>query len=246
VAIFEPVRLPRHVGIIMDGNGRWATERGLPRSEGHRAGSEAVRRVVRLGRRLGLEALTLYAFSFQNWQRPAPEVAALMQLLQEFLMSERSEILDNGIVLGAVGDLERLPGSVRAVLDELCRVSAPGTGMTLTLALSYGGQEEIARAARELAIEAVAGRIDPASIDVDTFRRRIPSLGVGEPDLIIRTGGETRLSNFLLFGSAYAELVFSERLWPDFGEADLLAALASFGRRERRFGQLPESPLAAE
>jgi undecaprenyl diphosphate synthase len=228
--------LPRHVGIIMDGNGRWAEERGLPRSEGHRAGSDAVRRIVRVSRRLGLHALTLYAFSFQNWDRPDDEVGALMGLLREYLISERGEILDNGIRLNAVGELDELPGVVRGVLDRLCADSAHNHEMTLTLALSYGGQEEIARVARELAIEVAAGRIDPQQIDVGALRSRIPSLSVGEPDLIIRTGGETRLSNFLLFGSAYAELYFTGRLWPDFREEELFAAIGSYQQRERRFG----------
>jgi undecaprenyl diphosphate synthase len=239
--------LPRHVGIIMDGNGRWAEERGLCRSEGHRAGSDAVRRIVRVSRRLGLHALTLYAFSFQNWDRPDDEVGALMELLRDYLLSERGEILDNGIRLNAVGELDKLPGVVRDVLDGLCADSAGNSDMTLTLALSYGGQEEIARAARELAIEVAAGRIAPQQIDVSELRSRIPSLSVGEPDLIIRTGGETRLSNFLLFGSAYAELYFTGKLWPDFREEELFAAIGSYQQRQRRFGLvLDETVNAAE
>jgi undecaprenyl diphosphate synthase len=232
--------LPRHVGIIMDGNGRWAKARGQQRTAGHRAGSDAVRRIVRVARRIGIEALTLYAFSFQNWDRPEDEVEALMALLQDYLTTERREILDNGIRLAAVGELEQLPTPVRAVLDALRAESAHNDRMTLTLALSYGGQEEIARAARELAAEAQAGRLDPASIDAATLAERIPSLAVGSPDLIIRTGGERRLSNFLLFGSAYAELYFSDRYWPDFTEEDLFKAIASYQRRERRFGLVLE------
>ncbi len=228
--------LPRHVGIIMDGNGRWAELRGMPRAEGHRAGSDAVRRIVRVSRRLGLDALTLYAFSFQNWRRPEDEVTSLMTLLREFLCSERDEIMDNGIRLNAVGELDELPKPVKLVLEQLMADSAHNRDMTLTLALSYGGQEEIARAARELALEVAAGRMDASAIDVGALRSRIPSLDVGEPDLIIRTGGETRLSNFLLFGSAYAELFFTERLWPDFTADDLFAAVASYQLRERRFG----------
>ncbi len=236
--LIEATNLPRHVGIIMDGNGRWASAREQARCLGHRAGSDTVRRIVRVARRVGLEALTLYAFSFQNWQRPDDEVVALMVLLKEFLVSERDEILDNGIRLAAVGELDNLPSMVRTVLDELIEASRSNDKMTLTLALSYGGQEEIARAARQLAAEALAGDIDPVEIDVDTFRRRIPSLCVGEPDLIVRTGGESRLSNFLLFGSAYAELYFSDKLWPDFCEDDLFAAIASYQGRERRYGQV--------
>ncbi|MBW2455204.1 MAG: di-trans,poly-cis-decaprenylcistransferase [Deltaproteobacteria bacterium] len=212
--LIEARNLPRHVGIIMDGNGRWAAARGQGRSEGHRAGSRTVRQIVRLARRIGLEALTLYAFSFQNWARPATEVAGLMALLHDFLIDERREILDNGIRLAAVGDLAQLPPEVRAVLDQLCADSADNARMTLTLALSYGGQEEIAQAMRTLAVQVAEGKLEPEAIDVNTIRSHIPSLKVGEPDLIIRTGGERRLSNFLLFGSAYAELYFSDRYWP--------------------------------
>lgn len=234
----DATNLPHHVGIIMDGNGRWAELRGQPREAGHKAGSAAVRRVVRLSRRLGLTALTLYAFSEQNWARPMGEVDALMGLLREFLVSERDEILDNHIRLVAIGDLERLPPFVRDALDPLRAASDNNQKMTLALALSYGGQEEIARAARELALEAREGRLDPAAIDTQTLASRLPSLGVGEPDLIIRTGGEHRISNFLLFGAAYAELAFTDVLWPDFGEEDLFEALASYQRRERRFGRV--------
>ncbi len=223
----------------MDGNGRWAELRGEPRESGHKSGSAAVRRVVRVARRLGLTALTLYAFSEQNWARPPGEVDALMGLLEEFLVSERDEILDNHIRLVAIGDLDRLPPFVRHVLDPLRDASEQNTKMTLALALSYGGQEEIARAARELAIEAKSGLIDPSAIDTRTLAKRLPSLGVGEPDLIIRTGGEHRISNFLLFGAAYAELAFTDVLWPDFTEEDFFGALASYQKRERRFGRLP-------
>ncbi len=244
--LIEARNLPRHVGIIMDGNGRWAELRDKPRSAGHQAGSDAVRRIVRVSRRLGLEALTLYAFSFQNWDRPNDEVGALMALLHDFLVSERNEILDNGIRLNAVGELEKLPPPVRNVLEHLMADSAHNSRMTLTLALSYGGQEEIARAARDLALEVAAGRLDANAIDVGALRSRIPSLDVGEPDLIIRTGGETRLSNFLLFGSAYAELFFTEQLWPDFTADDLFAAIGSYQARERRFGLVANAARSAE
>ena len=238
MSLIEARNLPRHVGIIMDGNGRWAEQRGAPRSDGHRAGSRTVRRIVRLARRVGIGALTLYAFSFQNWARPEDEVGALMSLLRDYLLSERTEILGNGIRLEAVGELEQLPPPVLHVLDGLREASRHNRGMVLTLALSYGGQEEVARAARQLAAEVAAGTLSVDDIDVDALRQRIPSLGVGDPDLIVRTGGEMRLSNFLLFGSAYAELFFSPQLWPDFGEEDLFAAIASYQHRERRFGLL--------
>jgi len=228
--------LPRHIGIIMDGNGRWAEARGEPREAGHKAGSAAVRRIVRLCRRLGVDALTLYAFSEQNWARPAGEVDALMGLLREFLVSERDEILENDIRLVAIGDLSRLPEAVREVLDPLRGASSRNGKMTLALALSYGGREEIATAARQLAVEVAAGTLDPSAIDAALLGARLPSLGAGDPDLILRTGGEFRLSNFLLYGAAYAELAFFDRLWPDFTEDDLFAAISSYQRRERRFG----------
>jgi undecaprenyl diphosphate synthase len=234
----EARNLPGHVGIIMDGNGRWAQTRGLPRAAGHKEGASAVRRIVRMARRLGLTALTLYAFSEQNWARPEEEVDALMQLLREFLLNEREEILDNGIRLNAIGNLGRLPALVRAVLDPLRRESSANGAMTLTLALSYGGREEIAHAARELARAVAAGRIAPEEVTAESLRAHMPSLAVGDPDLVIRTGGERRISNFLLYGLAYAELHFADVLWPDFAERDLFAAIASFQKRERRFGKV--------
>ncbi len=247
MTLVEARNLPSHVGIIMDGNGRWAQQRGLPRVQGHRKGSQAVRRMVRIARRLGLRALTLYAFSEQNWARPGDEVDALMELLREFLTSERDEILDNGIRLNAVGNLGRLPHLVRAVLEPLQRESEPNSEMTLTLALSYGGREEIAAAARELARRVAEGRIDLDEVTEDALHGLMPSLSVGDPDLVIRTGGERRISNFLLYGLAYAELYFADVLWPDFEAEDLFAAIESYQQRERRFGKVgkPASPIAS-
>jgi undecaprenyl diphosphate synthase len=245
----EAQNLPSHIGIIMDGNGRWAQLRGRERVEGHREGSKAVRRIVRAARRLGVRALTLYAFSEQNWARPELEVDALRQLLREFLLSERDEILDNGIRLNAIGNLGRLPAVVRTVLDPLRKESAAREEMTLTLALSYGGREEIANAASELAREVAAGRLSPEDVTEHALHARMPSLAVGDPDLVIRTGGERRISNFLLYGLAYAELHFADVLWPDFSENDLYEAIASFQRRERRFGlvgKAAEPVLACE
>jgi undecaprenyl diphosphate synthase len=190
-----------------------------------------------MARRLGLRALTLYAFSEQNWARPEQEVDTLMDLLREFLLNERDEILDNGIRLNAVGNLGRLPALVRAVLDPLRRESSGNNEMTLTLALSYGGREEIAHAARELAKAVAAGRIRVDDVTPEALHAHMPSLSVGDPDLVIRTGGERRISNFLLYGLAYAELHFADVLWPDFDEKDLFAAIASYQRRERRFGK---------
>ncbi len=240
----EARNLPRHVGIIMDGNGRWAQLRGERREAGHKAGSDAVRRVVRAARRLGVSALTLYAFSEQNWARPEGEVEALMGLLEEFLKSEREEILDNGIRLVGIGDLSRLPDYVRIALDPLSDDSRRNDRMTLALALSYGAREEIADVARTLATEAAHGKIDPSTIDAATIASRIPSLGVGDPDMILRTGGEQRLSNFLLYGAADAELVFSDKLWPDFAEADLFEAIGTYQERLALRASLP-APASA-
>jgi undecaprenyl diphosphate synthase len=243
--LVEARNLPSHVGIIMDGNGRWAQLRGQPRVAGHREGSRTVRRIVRAARRLGLRALTLYAFSEQNWARPDEEVDALMQLLRDFLVSERDEILGNGIRLNAVGNLGRLPAIVRAVLDPLREESGTNPEMTLTLALSYGGREEIAAAARELAVEVAQGKLRPEDVTEQALHRKMPSLSVGDPDLVIRTGGERRISNFLLYGLAYAELHFADVLWPEFMETHLYEAIASYQQRERRFGLVgkPVSPV---
>ena len=222
--------LPRHVAIIMDGNGRWAESRGLPRLAGHREGSESVRAVTREARRLGVRALTLYAFSAQNWARPADEVAGLMQLLAEYLDSERAEILENGIRLNAIGELDRLPAFVRERLDAIRSASDSNREMTLTLALSYDAREEIADAARRAAA-ACGGAFGPAEVDAHLWTAGLPEL-----DLLIRTSGERRISNFLLWQCAYAELAFSDVLWPDFRELELLQAIGDFQTRERRFG----------
>jgi undecaprenyl diphosphate synthase len=225
----------------MDGNGRWASERGLRREEGHGKGADSVREIVRASRRIGLEALTLYAFSSQNWDRPPREVFHLMHLLRRYLIEERSEILDNGIRLVTVGDIERLPGMVLRPLNELVRASAHNRGMTLCLALSYGGREMIANAARELARAVARGDVDPEDVDVELLGSYLPSSTLlPQLDLLIRTSGERRVSNFFLWEVAYAELYFSPVMWPDFREADLWAALREYGTRERRFGLTSE------
>ncbi|HSN92331.1 MAG TPA: polyprenyl diphosphate synthase [Anaeromyxobacteraceae bacterium] len=224
--------VPRHVAIIMDGNGRWAEARGLPRVAGHREGSESVRAVTRAARRIGVEALTLYAFSAQNWARPREEVEALMHLLAEYLESQRGELLQNGIRLEAIGDLDRLPGFVRDRLAAVRSESARGAGMVLTLALSYGGREEIVNAARAAAR---GGKVDEAALEAGLWTAGLPEL-----DLLVRTSGERRISNFLLWQAAYAELHFSDVLWPDFRELDLFVAVADYQRRERRFGMTGE------
>jgi undecaprenyl diphosphate synthase len=237
--------LPRHVGIIMDGNGRWAEARGLARVEGHREGSNSVREVTRSARRIGLEAVTLYAFSSQNWSRPAEEVAALMGLLRDYLEKERAEILDNQIRLNAIGDLDRLPRYVREPLDRLRNDSVGGTGMVLTLALSYGGREELLDAARGLAAKAVRGELVPERIQDSDLADRLWTRDLPELDLMIRTSGEYRISNFLLWQLAYAELVFTDTMWPDFRAPELCACLSTYQQRERRYG-LTSAQAAAQ
>src|SRR5262245_38485434 len=228
--------LPRHVAIIMDGNGRWAKRRGLPRVEGHRKGADAVRDITRASRQAGLKALTLYAFSSQNWSRPFDEVRTLMELLRDYIEGERAEIMDNGIRLTTIGDRSRLPDFVLEPLEDLIRDSADNDDMTLCLALSYGGRESIVAAARKLAQAVKAGELDAADIDIRSFGDEMQTRMLPELDLVIRTSGEQRLSNFLLWEAAYAELYFTETLWPDFSRAELYDALASFQGRERRFG----------
>ncbi len=241
----EPRKLPRHVGIIMDGNGRWAQRQGLPRLDGHRVGADSVRDITRAARELGIEALTLYAFSSQNWHRPADEVGGLMQLLREYLLGERAEILDNAIRLEAIGDVERLPPLVREPLDELRAASAANRGMTLTLALSYGGRESIARAVRAAVLDAAAGALSPDAVDVECFNGYLPTAKLPPLDLLIRTSGEQRISNFMLWEIAYAELIFVDVLWPEFRRVHLVQCLDEYASRERRFG-LTADQLASD
>jgi len=229
--------LPRHVAVIMDGNGRWAKSRGWRRVRGHEEGAESVRVIVRSCRKLGIAALTLYAFSEENWARPKAEVEALMRLLGRFLKKERQEMLDQGIRLNAIGSIERLPGATRKLLDETMEATSQGKDMVLTLALSYGGRQEITQAARRLAQEAAAGELDPMAIDEDALAARLYTTGLPEVDLLIRTSGELRVSNFLLWQIAYAEFYFTDTYFPDFREAELAQALRVYGARERRFGQ---------
>ena len=242
----SPERMPGHIGIIMDGNGRWARSRGLPREQGHTKGADAVRTVVRASRKLGIDALTLFAFSSQNWDRPPEEVFHLMQLLRRYLFEEREEILENGIRLTTVGDTDRLPEYVREPLLELMEASSGNTDMVLCLALSYGGRETIAKAARQLCDEVAAGRLAPERVDVEFFGSRLPTGKLGPLDLLIRTSGERRVSNFFLWEIAYAELYFTDKLWPDFGNEELLEAVRDFAGRERRFGLLPDENTAEE
>lgn len=229
---------PRHVAVIMDGNGRWAKERGLPRLEGHRAGAESVREVMEACIELGVEYLTLYAFSSENWSRPEAEVKALMSLLDRFLKEKAKDLDRQNVRLLAIGQLDRLPEKTRALIKQIQERTAGHTAMTLVLALSYGGREEIVSAARSLANDAVAGKISPADINSDLFASRLQTAGIPDPDLLIRTSGEMRVSNFLLWQISYAEIVIVRKFWPDFRQGDLFEAVDEYKRRHRRFGAL--------
>ena len=232
--------LPRHLAIIMDGNGRWAKRRSLPRIEGHRKGADSVRDITRACREIGLQALTLYAFSSQNWDRPIEEVRMLMALLRDYLVDERAEIMDNDIRLVTIGDIQRLPDFVREPLYALKADSANNQGMTLCLALSYGGREAIIDATRKLIARVQAGEIRDVDVNALSFGEALSTNGLPALDLVIRTSGEQRLSNFLLWEVAYAELFFTDTLWPDFRRDELFEALATFQGRERRFGLTSE------
>jgi undecaprenyl diphosphate synthase len=230
--------MPRHVAVIMDGNGRWAAKRGLERTEGHRAGAEAVRRVVTRARELGVEVLTLYAFSAQNWKRPPTEVRELMGLLIDFCQKERALLMDKDIRFRVIGERSRLPRTARAAAEVLERVTRGNDAMQLVIALSYGAREELVSAVRALAREVKSGRLDPDAINEESVASHLWTADLPDPDLIIRTSGEQRLSNFLLWQAAYAELFVDARLWPDFDAAAFDAAVDSYRRRERRFGDV--------
>jgi len=230
--------LPAHVAIIMDGNGRWAKERSLPRVEGHRRGAESVRSVLRTAARLGVKYLTLYAFSVENWNRPQDEVDTLMKYLARYLKSEQREMNDNNVKLQAIGQTGRLPEFVRDQLETTKASLSQNTGTTLTLALSYGGRTELVDAVRGIAEKARDGEIDPAKISEQTISGHLYTSDMPDPDLLIRTSGEMRVSNFLLWQISYAELVVTDRLWPDFGEPEFCAALEEFAGRNRRFGKV--------
>ena len=229
-------KLPRHIAVIMDGNGRWARERGLPRIEGHRRGSESVRACTAACIEAGVPYLTLYAFSKENWQRPADEVGALMLLLDRFLAERTAEIMERNIRLRAIGHLADLPDKARRRLEDTIAKSANNTALTLTLALSYGARTEIVDATRAIAREVKAGKLDPETIDEDTIASHLYTAGVPDPDLLVRTSGEMRISNFLLWQISYAEIVVTPKLWPDFAKEDLFAAMQEYARRNRRYG----------
>ncbi len=230
--------IPRHVAIIMDGNGRWAKERGLPRLEGHRSGAESVREVMEACIELGVEYLTLYAFSSENWSRPEAEVSALMALLNRFLDEKAKDLDRQGVRLLVIGQLDRLPEKTRALIERIKARTANHKKMTLVLALSYGGREEIVSAARSLAEDVGAGKISPEDIDCKLFASRLQTAGIPDPDLLVRTSGEMRVSNFLLWQISYSEMVIVKKFWPDFRQGDLFEAVEEYKRRHRRFGAL--------
>ncbi len=227
---------PRHVAIIMDGNGRWARRRHLPRVAGHKAGVDAVRKTVRAAKQLGLEALTLYAFSSENWKRPEDEIADLMGLMKRFILSDIDAFARENVRLAIIGDYRRFQPDVVALIDDALARTAKNTATTLAVALNYGSHDELTRVARSLAVDAVAGTLDPTAIDADTIAARLDTAPLPPLDLLIRTSGEQRLSNFLLWQCAYAEMYFTETLWPDLDGDALKAALDWFADRERRFG----------
>jgi undecaprenyl diphosphate synthase len=227
---------PRHVAIIMDGNGRWAKARGLPRTAGHRKGAEAVRRAIEAARDLGVAYLTIFSFSSENWRRPQGEVIDLMQLLRFYLRSEIADLHRNNVRLRIIGDRERLDPDIISLIDKAETLTHDNSGLTLVIALSYGSRQEITAAARNLAREVAAGRLSPEDIDEERFAGCLLTRDIPDPDLLIRTSGEQRISNFLLWQVAYTELVFVETHWPDFTKRDLEDAIREFHRRDRRFG----------
>ena len=232
----SPTRLPRHVAIIMDGNGRWAQARGLPRVAGHRQGADAVRRTLIAAGELGIPYLTLFGFSSENWKRPQDEVDSLMGLLRHYLRSEIAELHRHGVRLRVIGELDRLASDIAAMIRNAETLTGDNDRMNLTIALSYGGRAEIVAAARAIAAEVTSGKLTLDRIDEAAIGRHLFTSELPEPDLLIRTSGEQRISNFLLWQCAYAELVFTKTLWPDFGRADLEQAVADYGGRERRYG----------
>ncbi|MBI2930584.1 MAG: isoprenyl transferase [Planctomycetes bacterium] len=234
-------RIPGHIAVIMDGNGRWAKQQGHRRIFGHENGAESVREITRECARLGVKRLTLYAFSADNWKRPDREVAFLMRLLRRYLVEERREIMENNIRFTAIGRIHNLPEDVRRELDQTIAMSRQNTGMVLCLALSYGARQELADAVRAIAEEVRAGRLDPAAIDEGTISGHLYAPGAEDPDLLIRTGGDVRVSNFLLWQISYTELWVTPVMWPEFRRERLHEAILDYSRRDRRFGQIREA-----
>ena len=231
--------IPRHIAIIMDGNGRWARERMLPRPLGHRSGMKSVREVVEAALAAGVGVLSLFAFSQENWQRPALEITALMTLLEEFIQKESDELEGQGVRVRVLGDIDRLAPAARAAVDRVVTQTAHNSTLTLNLFISYGSRAEMVRAARLIAQDVAAGKLTPEQVDEAEFARRLYTHDCPDPDLLIRTSGEQRISNFLLWQLAYTELVISPVLWPDFGRADLFGAIQQYQHRDRRFGRVP-------
>jgi undecaprenyl diphosphate synthase len=235
--LIDPHRLPQHVAIVMDGNGRWAEARRRPRLYGHKAGVDTVRDIVEAAREIGIRVLTLYAFSSENWKRPANEVKGLMTILYSYLNSELSRMLKNDIRLLSIGDMSKLPEKVCLALQESIEKTSGNTSLTLNLALSYGARDEMVRAVRTLARKCLQGELKPDEITAETISNHLYTAGLPDPDLLIRTGGEARLSNFLLWQASYAEIYFTKVMWPDFKKPQFLEAIADFQNRERRFGK---------
>jgi undecaprenyl diphosphate synthase len=235
--IIDPHYLPRHVAIVMDGNGRWAEKRNKPRLFGHKIGADSVRDIVEISREIGVEILTLYAFSSENWNRPTSEVTGLMSILHSYLTSELSRMLKNDIRLTCIGDMSRLPDGVRTVLQDSIEKTSRNTSLILNLALSYGSKGELVRAVQLLAEKCVRGELSPAEIDIQSISNHLYTAGMIDPDLLIRTGGEARLSNFLLWQASYAEIYFTDVMWPDFRRKEFLDAIVDFQSRERRYGR---------
>jgi len=233
-----PRSAPRHVALIMDGNGRWAAARGLPRFEGHRRGVDALRKTVRAAIEFGVDYLTVYSFSVENWSRPPEEVQSLLALLHRFIRNDLAELQSNNVRVKVIGAREGLAAEIAALLREAEQTTAANTGLTLVVAFNYGARQEIAAAARALAEEVAAGRLRPQDIDAEVIARRLDTADIPDPDLIIRTSGEQRLSNFMLWQAAYAELLFVPVHWPDFSRADFEAAIDEYAQRDRRFGGL--------
>ena len=230
--------LPLHVAVIMDGNGRWARERGLLRVEGHRRGAESARSIIKAAAEVGVKYLTLYTFSMENWNRPRSEVTAIMLFLSQYLKSEARELNKNNVRLEAIGQIHRLPDSAQRQLKKTQNLLSKNNGLTLVLALSYGSRSEIVDAARLIAEKAKTGELDPAEVDESVFKMHLHTHHIPDPDLLIRTSGEMRLSNFLLWQVSYAEMVLSPVLWPDFDKVEFFGALEEFAKRHRRFGRL--------
>jgi len=238
-------RLPCHIAIIMDGNGRWAQARGLPRIEGHRQGAESVRLIVEECSRIGIGQVTLYCFSSENWKRPQIELDLLMALLEQFVIAERDEIMRQGIRFTTIGRKDRLSPQVLSEVQQTIDLSAQNQGMTLCLALDYGARDEIVSAVRSIAVKVEQGELSPAEIDEELLSSHLYTSGMADPDLVIRTAGEMRISNFLLWQISYSELWVTDTCWPDFRQSDLHSALRSFASRERRFGGLKTSGMPA-